>query len=80
MAMKDLGAAIEAAERFVKVAKIAQKAQAEEDKWWKAWNEARDSGRILPQTPNTRASIYRASAKRASMDLTRALADFRRYP
>lgn len=78
MAMKDLAAAIEAAERFVKVAKIAQKAQVEEEKWWKSWNEAHNSGKPMQHVNNTRVGIYRASAKRASMDLTRALADFRR--
>lgn len=74
--------AIKAAKRFIALAEHAKKADAEERRIWNEWSAARKIEKHTAQPAwhknNPRAGIHRAAAKRASMDLTRALADFRR--
>ena len=79
MSMTVIQEAIDAAERFTRLAKLARDADKIERDRWKDRMAAHDEGRIpLNQTPWPKAQVHRAAAKRASMDLTRALAEYRR--
>ncbi len=64
MSYNGLGTAIDEAKRFINAAKLAQK---------RFSSELRDRAWTGPPTKEA------GSARRASMDLTRALADLRRY-
>lgn len=77
--------AISAAKRFLVKAEIALRDTKAEDRDWERYNAEFDAwrvkdtldGRPAPQI-YLQAQIYRASAKRASMDLTRSLVAIRR--
>lgn len=79
MSISEIGDAIAAAERFLKLAKVAQRAHADEKRQTQEYvARVRQGDYSHPREGNPQAGVHRAAAKRASMDLTRALARYRK--